>query len=291
MLHQHDGAGVAGDGYDVHYDDHLRRAYVVAHDAHEQHAGGNADGEHRSPVGVCNGVEADGALEEGSVVEAERNAGEGRDGQADPEQPVALGLARGRQGYAALGVVERLFGLELGLYLLGLFPAVGLDAHLLRRVADEDDGHEQQDEARGGVRAVGYLVAVSGYQPADHGHDYHAAEAVAAHDDGQHGGALVHEPVGYDDGNRRGAGEEGDQAAQGAADAQHPQALSVGVEQIVADQQQIAEDEQLLGAELGEQGFEEENGYNKRCGVGKGEVPGDDARAESGMGAHLGQHH
>jgi hypothetical protein len=52
----------------------------------------------------------------------------------------------------------------------------------------------------------------------------------------------------------------------------------------VADQQQIAEDEQLLGAELGEQGFEEENGYNKRCGVGKGEVPGDDARAESGMG-------
>lgn len=52
-----------------------------------------------------------------------------------------------------------------------------------------------------------------------------------------------------------GAGEEGDQTAQGAADAQHPQALRVGVEQIVADQQQVAEYEQLLAPNLASRGL------------------------------------
>ena len=141
------------------------------------------------------------------------------------------------------------------------------------------------------MAAVCDLVSVGCDQTADDGEDDHAAEAVAAHDKGENGGALVNEPVGDNNGYRRCAGEERYESAEGTAYSEEPQALCVGIEDVVEHQKEIAENKELFGAEFAEEGLEEEHGDDKGRKICNSEVAGNGAGGYSGVSADLRQHH
>ena len=120
----------------MHQNDHSDTADLVGHNAHEDHTDRNAYGQHGCPVGVGDGVKTDGASEECAVIEAECNAGERGYREADPQQPVARGLASGSEIQTALTALFFLLCCDCSCDLFGFLIAVCLGADLLRVILD-----------------------------------------------------------------------------------------------------------------------------------------------------------